>query len=78
MMLKGQWGLFDKNMPLLKVICSSAEFDKKIWCEDRAGFVCSVLPLAPGKSGYRQYNTTIKSVEAEKEKLQDHGSTVLS
>lgn len=48
-------------MSLLKVICSSAEFDKKVWGEDRAGIVCSVLLLAPGKSGYRQYYATIKS-----------------
>lgn len=65
-------------MPLLKVVCSSAEFDKKVWCEDRADFVCSVLSLAPGKSGYRQYYATIKSIEAEKEKLQDHESNFLS
>lgn len=65
-------------MPLLKVICSSAEFDKKVWCEDTADFVCSVLLLAPGKSGYRQYYATVKSAEAEKEKLRDCGSNLLS
>lgn len=26
--------LFDRSMPLLKVICSSAEFYKKVLCED--------------------------------------------